>query len=127
MKKILSLLLALAMVFSLCACGSDSSGGGANTDSYTIGNSTPPRPSRDSLEQAVVNQCCKVSNVKRVSITYGTFNTSWDEEENVWVTDVKGTYYPIDEFGNYDDKMEFGLKLHGLSVEEVTHSFREVY
>jgi len=127
MKKILSVLLVATMILCLCACGSNSSDDQTNTETNTSETSKPTRPSREVLEQVVVNRCCQHSNVKRVSITYGTFDTTWNEEENVWVTDVKGTYYPIDEFGNYDDKMEFGIRLHGLSVEEITHSFQEVY
>ena len=127
MKKFLSLLLALTMIFSLCACGSNSSNNETNMETNTSETSQPTKPTREALEQVVVNRCCQHSNVKRISITYGTFDTYWDEEENVWVTDVKGTYYPVDEFGEYDDKMQFGVRLHGLSVEEITDSFREAY
>ncbi len=111
------------MCMSLAACGGNSNSNSTNVSK----NSQPVEPSRDLLEKVVVHHCCQYSNVKSVSISYGTFDTFWDEEENVWVTNVKGTYYPIDEFGNYGDKMQFGLRLHGANVEEITDPFWEVH
>ena len=125
MKKLLSLLAVIAIAFSFCSCGTPNENNMNNSASIPVSNEPlrPDPPSRQALEQAVVNRCCEASDVSRVSITYGLFDTSWDEESNVWVTYVKGTYYPVDDFGEYEDKMKFGVKLHGTRVVEITDSF----
>lgn len=129
MKKIVSLLVVFAVAFSFCACGSSNENNVDDSVSAPVSNEPvrPEQPSRQALEQAVVNRCCKHSDVSRISITYGLFDTSWDEEEQAWVTYVKGTYYPVNDFGEYEDKMQFGVKLHGIQVVEITDSFSEVY
>jgi hypothetical protein len=123
MKKIVSLLLVVMLALSLFACNTSHE----LSEHSSSDSSKPLEPSRSILEQIVINRCCEYSNVENISIKFGTFNTVWDEEEYAWVTNVKGTYYPKDEFGNHDEPIQFGLKLHGKEIVEVTSSFTEVY
>lgn len=110
MKRIVLILLTVVICVSLCACGSSS-----NSESLS---DTPSRPSRDRLEQAIVNKCCDYSNVSSVSIDYGTFDTEWSHSYDAWITTAKGTYFPVDAYGSLEDKMQFDITLEDTDVKE---------
>ena len=96
MKKVLCMLLSVIMCVSLVACG---------------GTSSTPLKSEPSLnvKQELVNICCDHSNCRSVgAFEIGTQNKS--RIENGYKVSAKGTYYPIDEYGDYEDKMTFDIE-----------------
>ena len=103
MKKILCLLLAIAMVFSLCACS-----GGTESSSEPSEPSEATKPTLD-VEQKLVNICCDASNCNSVKgFTIGTQNKT--ETEDGWKVEAKGSYWPVDEYGNIEDLMTFDIE-----------------
>ena len=97
MKKWSILLLVLIMCVSLVAC---------NETNSSI--SEPTKPSLD-VEQELVNICCAYSKCSSVKgFTIGTNNKH--ETEDGWEVEAKGSYYPVDEYGNLEDLMIFDIK-----------------
>ena len=99
MKKFLCLLLTLVMCMSLVACG----GGSSSSEP-----SEKTKPSLD-VEQELVNICCDYSNCNSVrGFEIGTENKI--ETEDGWKVKAKGSYWPVDEYGDIEDKMLFDIE-----------------
>lgn len=96
MKKVLCMLLSVIMCISLVACG---------------GTSSTPSKSEPSLDvkQELVNICCEYSNCRSVKgFEIGTQNKS--RIDNGYKVSAKGTYWPVDAYGDIDDKMTFDIE-----------------
>lgn len=95
MKKVLCMLLSIIMCISLVACGGTSS-------------TSKEEPYLD-IKQELVNICCDHSNCRSVQFfKIGTQDTR--QIENGYIVSAKGTYYPIDEYGDYGYEMTFDIE-----------------
>ena len=106
MKKFLCLLVTVVMCVSFVACS-----GGNSTSSESSESSESVEPTKPSLdvEQELVNICCDYSNCNSVKgFEIGTNNKN--ETEDGWIVEAKGSYWPVDEYGNIEDLMTFDIK-----------------
>ena len=95
MKKTICLLLTFALSVALVACGEKEPEG-------------PKKPSLDA-EQEVVNICCDYSDCSTISgFDTGTLNEY--PIENGYKVVAKGSYFPIDDYGDLEDKMLFDIE-----------------
>lgn len=98
MKKILCLLFTVVLCILLVACGGVSS-------------QEPPKPAEPTLDvkQEIVNICCDYSNCNSISgFELGTSNKY--PTENGYEVIAKGSYWPVDEYGDLGDKMLFDIE-----------------
>lgn len=119
MKKVLCLLLTIVMCVSLAACG----------ETTEVNESA--KPSLD-VEQELVNICCDYSNCSSVKgFEIGTLNE--DETDTEYIVKAKGSYWPVDEYGNIEDLMLFDIEFTATwngstyRVEVDKKSIREKY
>lgn len=96
MKKLIALLMVVILGISLCACGGTNSEPAFN------------EPTLD-VRQELVNICCDYSNCTSVSgFEIGTQNKI--PIDNGYKVSAKGTYWPVDEYGDIEDKMTFDIE-----------------
>ncbi len=96
MKKVLCMLLAIGMCISLVACGESSE---------------PSKPKKPALDarQNLVNICCDYENCRSLgNFNTGTLNVS--ETETGYKVTAKGTYYPVNSYGEYGNKRRFDIE-----------------
>lgn len=101
MKKILSFFLLIVMGVLIAMCVSMCASGGTSSSSNI------EEPFLD-IEQEIVNICCRYSGCSSIGgLRIGTQNIS--RIDGGYEVSAKGTYYPIDEYGDYEDKMMFDI------------------
>lgn len=140
MKKLIALLLALVMVFALCACADSGSTVSAKEDSNATATPKPtatPEPTEkpkpkltDSnaltlangyisaydfvLEKAAKAYNNAVYSISSINVASATASDAYIySAENGYKITAKGTFWAEDDFGNYINKYNFTWKLEG--------------
>ena len=146
MKKIVALVLALSMMFALCACGgsSDSTGNpqmqnkeSSVSDNNEGKNITPSEAK--TIAQDEVKNCSyiladKASCSKITLLSFGdcsvTLNEKTEKYENgFYEITVRGHFYSVDSYGNTDSKYNFTWELIRIDAKtgEVLQSTFSAY
>lgn len=113
MKKILSILLICTMVFTLCACNSDSGSGSSGLFSGKIGNVSA---SGDPMEFFVSGSG---RTLREVENEFGSFDSS--EEFDSW--SYAGTEYTMDKTPVFGEDWEFTLTVKNSDNSVVAGTF----
>ena len=103
MKKAILIFLSIAMCFSICACGEKKS--------------TSSAPKKLNVKQELVNICCSYSNCHQLKY-FEIGSQSQYEEDGVYKVSAKGTYFPIDSYGDTGTKMTFEIEFTAEWNEE---------
>lgn len=62
-------------------------------------------------KQQVVNLCCDETAVRQISLTsFNVINTDYHnlgEPHSYWEIEVRGLFFPVDSYGDYNDRHKF--------------------
>lgn len=130
MKRVLCLLLAVFMLFSLVACGNTT---GVDTQKEEAKDMSDPEnwlvdthaKGEAIVEQTAVNECCRYSNVKSVlgfEIGNQEFDgylpagSTWEgkyySNPTIMYKNITGSYFPKDQYGDMGDKHYFRMTIY---------------
>ena len=118
MRKVLSLLLIAIIIFSFCACATDNTieeNSQSTNESQVLTEYEAEKIAKDKIEEL----CCDWSGVSKISIDYGEIECT--ENYDGYLFETKGTYYPIDGYGRYEDRKIFDIHVevseYGIAYE----------